>query len=53
MLRLLVEGDRADPKLIRLEMLSEDDLFFNFSIGLDPDVFLDMKESQQLNISFP
>ncbi len=52
LLRVLVEGDPSRPSLVKLEMLSENDLFFNFCSSLDPEVFQEIKEQQQLHIEY-
>lgn len=52
LLRVLVEGEASRPSLVKLEMLSENDLFFNFCSSLDPGVFQEIKAQQQLHIEY-
>ena len=38
-IRILAEGDKTNPTTLKLELLSENDLFFNYSSVLDSHSF--------------
>ena len=48
-----VQGDSVAPTAVRLELSSEQDLFFHFSHTLDERAFRLVREEQRLMIEFP
>jgi len=50
--KLLLLGDVAAPHAIRVELTSENDLFFNYTHTLDPEGFRQVQEAQKLMVEF-
>ena len=50
--RVCVQGDTANPTAVRLELSSEQDLFFHFQHTLDERSFRQVREEQRLMIEF-
>jgi|ERR1712194_963620 len=50
--KILVLGDEAQPAHIRIELTSENDLFFHYTHSVDEQGFRQMQESQKLMIDF-
>jgi hypothetical protein len=50
--KLLLLGDEASPSAIRMELTSENDLFFNYTHTLEPDGFRTVQEAQKLMVEF-
>ena len=50
--RVCVQGDTHSPSAVRLELFSEQDLFFHFSHQLDERAFRLVREEQRLMIEF-
>ena len=50
--KLLVLGDDAAPSAVRLELTSENDLFFNYVHTLDDAGFRQVQEAQKLMVDF-
>jgi hypothetical protein len=50
--RVCVQGDTANPTAVRLELSSEQDLFFHFQHTLDERAFRQVREEQRLMIEF-
>ena len=50
--KLLVLGDDSNPRHIKLELTSENDLFFHYIHSIDENGFRQMQESQKLMIEF-
>ena len=50
--KLLVLGDDAAPSAVRVELTSENDLFFNYVHTLDDTGFLQVQEAQKLMVDF-
>ena len=46
--KILVLGEDASPAAIRMELTSENDLFFNYTHTLDPEGFRQVQEAQKL-----
>lgn len=51
--RVLVQGDGQQPNVIKVELTSEADLFFNYTSIIDETYFEKLKEEQKLNVDFP
>ena len=51
-MKLLLLGDEASPSAIRMELTSENDLFFNYTHTLEPDGFRTVQEAQKLMVEF-
>ena len=50
--RVCVQGDAASPTSVRLELSSEQDLFFHYTHQLDERAFRAVREEQRLMIDF-
>lgn len=50
--RVCVQGDTVNPTAVRLELSSEQDLFFHFQHTLDERAFRLVREEQRLMIEF-
>jgi hypothetical protein len=50
--RVCVQGDAASPTSVRLELSSEQDLFFHYTHQLDERAFRSVREEQRLMIDF-
>ena len=50
--RVCVQGDAASPTAVRLELSSEQDLFFHYTHQLDERAFRGVREEQRLMIDF-
>ena len=50
--RVCVQGDAATPTAVRLELSSEQDLFFHYTHQLDERAFRAVREEQRLMIDF-
>ena len=50
--KMLLLGDEASPTAIRVELTSENDLFFNYTHTLDPEGFRQVQEAQKLMVEF-
>lgn len=50
--KILVLGDETNPSHIRIELTSENDLFFHYTHSVDEQGFRQMQESQKLMIDF-
>ena len=50
--KILLLGDQASPAAIRVELTSENDLFFNYTHTLDPEGFRQVQEAQKLMVEF-
>ena len=42
----MTEGDKQRPKQIKIEMISENDLFFNYCANIDENIYLNLWEEQ-------
>ena len=51
--KILVLGDDQNPEQIRVELSSENDMFFHYTHNLDESVFGKIQESQKLMIEYP
>ncbi|CAD7936671.1 unnamed protein product [Amoebophrya sp. A120] len=51
--KILLLGDEQQPNHIRIELTSENDLFFHYTHSVDEQGFRQMQESQKLMIDFP
>lgn len=51
--KLLCLGDENNPQHVRIELTSENDLFFHYTHSVDEAGFRQMQESQKLMIDFP
>ena len=51
--KLLLLGDEQNPAHIRIELTSENDLFFHYTHSVDESGFRQMQEGQKLMIDFP
>jgi hypothetical protein len=51
--KILILGDGQNPQHCRIELTSENDLFFHYTHGLDEHGFQKMQEHQKLMIDFP
>uniref|UniRef100_A0A7S1DPD2 Spindle assembly abnormal protein 6 N-terminal domain-containing protein n=2 Tax=Hemiselmis andersenii TaxID=464988 RepID=A0A7S1DPD2_HEMAN len=51
--KILVMGDVANPLTLRIELTSENDLFFHFNHNLDEHGFRQVQEHQKLMVDFP
>eukprot|EP00744_Colponema_vietnamica_P003328 GILI01005119.1.p1 GENE.GILI01005119.1~~GILI01005119.1.p1 ORF type:complete len:249 (+),score=48.75 GILI01005119.1:42-749(+) len=51
--KMLVLGDDAQPQHLRIELTSENDLFFHYTHSVDEPGFRAMQETQKLMIDFP
>ena len=47
------QGDENNPQHVRIELTSENDLFFHYTHSVDEAGFRQMQESQKLMIDFP
>lgn len=50
--KLLVLGEDSNPRHVKVELTSENDLFFHYINSLDSNAFRQMQESQKLMIEF-
>jgi len=50
--KMLILGDEAAPSAIRVELTSENDLFFNYVHTLDEHAFRQVQEAQKLMVDF-
>lgn len=50
--KLLILGDNSNPQHIKIELTSENDLFFHYIHALDESSFHQLQESQKLMIEF-
>merc|ERR1719183_3367992 len=50
--KLLLLGDDANPQMMRIELSSEQDLFFHYTHELDSNNFNMVQESQKLMVEF-
>mmetsp|Transcript_27406 Transcript_27406/g.66083 ORF Transcript_27406/g.66083 Transcript_27406/m.66083 type:complete len:241 (+) Transcript_27406:35-757(+) len=50
--KILVLGDESNPQHVRIELTSENDLFFHYTHSLDESSFRRMQEQQKLMIDF-
>lgn len=50
--KILLLGDTSQPKHMRVELTSENDLFFHYNHSIDPDIFNRMQQRQKLVIDF-
>jgi len=48
--KIMIQGELQNPNMIKLEMTSESDLFFNYNCCIDDNVFAKMRDEQKLNI---
>ena len=51
-LRLLITGDISQPQQFRIEITSENDIFFQYTHSCNAQSFEAIKENQALNIEF-
>lgn len=51
--KILVMGEEQNPNECRIELTSENDLFFHYTHNVDEDGFRTMQEHQKLMIDFP
>lgn len=51
-IRILIEGDKSRPITMTIEMISENDLFFNYFSKIDESIYFQLKQEQQLNIEY-
>ena len=50
--KILLLGNEDNPTAVRVELTSENDLFFNYSHSMDPDTFSILQDQQKLTIQF-
>lgn len=51
--KILREGDEDAPNAIRVELTSDEDLFFHYAHVCDPQEFANLQETQRLMVDFP
>merc|ERR1719162_2599693 len=51
--KILIMGDEQMPQHCRIELTSENDLFFHYTHSVDEASFRSMQENQKLMIDFP
>lgn len=51
--KILIKGEDGETRSVRIELSSENDLFFHFAHSLDDGGFVSVQEEQKLMIDFP